>query len=467
MMSYARRVDFDLATIDLNGTAIGFSHGDETFGWRFYPRFQTPDVEGNGTVFFRDLLCGGPSKNALLKLRRLEPGIRECYAVVIMPSFVPYADLSVSSNWFELTNPAKKLLDSTCAVKLSSRAKAIDNCSQCVVDAQCYRDGDWVRLTEKGRQLQTRLPLQSTRVQIPYENTLGGFGMFNTGVTDLAPELIGWYGTSSINPSQATTVFLVGNHFSVHQTSVIAGGQPITTQQLLSRQVLQVTIPQNPILVGDAAEKFVDVQIATPYGVTQHLLIPAVTPPKPDATPQPNTAPAGSPTQSIAWNPQSLSLAFSYSGTGIVPPPAGASVPAAPIYKPASMFIQQGDVDPSKYDLVDITLKFDSKYALDKTKPITVTAQYDAKKQGYDVPLDQLSSQIFGAFDSIFGPEDVNPPAALSTTTSLTFKVIQGRVGRPSQQDDDERAGDSVDQGLRRRRVAPLQNPPDNKRRLQ
>ena len=29
-------------------------------------------------------------------------------------------------------------------------------------------------------QLEARLPLQSTMVQIPYENTLGGFAMFNT-----------------------------------------------------------------------------------------------------------------------------------------------------------------------------------------------------------------------------------------------------------------------------------------------
>ena len=32
------------------------------------------------------------------------------------------------------------------------------------------------------------------QVQVPYENTLGGFEMFNTGITDLAPQLRGWYG---------------------------------------------------------------------------------------------------------------------------------------------------------------------------------------------------------------------------------------------------------------------------------
>ncbi len=422
MMRYARRLEFDYATIDLNGTAIGFSHGEDTFGWRFYPRFQTPDVESNATVFFRDLLVGGPNKNQLLKQRRLEPGVRECYAVVIMPSFVPYAVLNVSSNWFSLIDPSKKQLNSTNAMQLSNCAKTISNCSQYIADGHCYRDGDLQGLFEKARQLETRFPLKSTMVQIPYENTLGGFGLFNAGVTDLAPELIGWYGTSSINPSQATTVFLVGNHFSVHQTTVIAGGQPISNYQLLSRQVMQVTIPQNPILVGDASQKFVDVHAATPYGVTQHLLIPAVTPPKPD-----DASGAAAATQSIAWKPAAFSIAFNYSGSGIAPPSAASAAsgttPPAPNYKPSIVLIQKGDIDPSKYDVVDVSLKFGNSIPSGPTNPIVLTGvPYDSKQQGYVVPLDQLTSQMFLAFGRVFGPEESNPPAPVTTTTQLTFR---------------------------------------------
>ncbi len=36
-----RDIKRDMATIDLNRTVVGFSHGEDTFGWRFYPRFQT------------------------------------------------------------------------------------------------------------------------------------------------------------------------------------------------------------------------------------------------------------------------------------------------------------------------------------------------------------------------------------------------------------------------------------------
>ena len=63
--------------------------------------------------------------------------------------------------------------------------------------AQCqhlYREGELRRLFVRVDQLDRELPLQTQRALVPYENTLGGFEMFNTGVTDLAPELIGWYG---------------------------------------------------------------------------------------------------------------------------------------------------------------------------------------------------------------------------------------------------------------------------------
>ncbi len=286
MMRYARRIEFDMATIDLNNTQVGFSHGDDTFGWRFYPRFQSPDVESNATVFFRDLLVGGPRRNALLHQRRLEPGQRECIAIVIMPSFVPYADLTVTSNWFSLTNPNCKMMDSQFAMRLSKSVRAIEKCGPNAFDADCYRDGDLIGLLQKAQQLSRRLPIQLTTVQIPYENTLGGFGMFNTGVTDLAPELNGWYGSPSINPNQNTTIFLVGNHFSVHQTRVIAAGNEITDKELLSRQVMRVVIPPYPNLIG-SDQKFVDIHVATPYGVTQHLLVPVCVAPCPLPCPPP------------------------------------------------------------------------------------------------------------------------------------------------------------------------------------
>jgi hypothetical protein len=73
---YARQLEAQYETIALNRTQVGFSHGESTFGWRFYPRFQTPETESNFTVLLRDQLIGGPRLNALLRQRRLEPGPR-------------------------------------------------------------------------------------------------------------------------------------------------------------------------------------------------------------------------------------------------------------------------------------------------------------------------------------------------------------------------------------------------------
>ena len=115
--------------------------------------------------------------------------------------------------------------------------------------------------------------------QVPYENTMGGFEMFNNGITDLAPELDGFYGEPGIKAEGVTTLFLVGNHFSVLQTKVIVGGQAITPtmQTMLSRQVMMVTITGTATdKLTVLANKNIDVHIATPYGVSRHLEVPLV-----------------------------------------------------------------------------------------------------------------------------------------------------------------------------------------------
>ncbi|MFT3883084.1 MAG: hypothetical protein QM703_25960 [Gemmatales bacterium] len=311
---YTRRIEIDMDTIDLNRTAVGFSHGDSTFGWRFYPRFQSPDIESNLKVLTRDLLCGGPSRDDLLRQRRLEPGPRECVALVIMPSFVPYVTIDSTSNWFCLTNPRHKVMDHKNAMQLSRAVRAIQSCSGNVNDMQCYREGEWERLVERSKQLESRLPTQTMMSQVPFENTLGGFEMFNNGITDLAPELYGFYGEPGIKSEGRTTLFLVGNHFSVLNTKTIVGGlamvgsaglvtapppvaaapaaasgtaatatpapasstsTPIITQTLLSRQVMMITVdvPANDKLTV-LPNKNIDVHVATPYGVSRHLEIP-------------------------------------------------------------------------------------------------------------------------------------------------------------------------------------------------
>jgi hypothetical protein len=189
------------------------------------------------------------------------------------------------------------------AMKLSRTYQGVCNQLPCVRDSGSYRAGDVGRLARVIDQLDRKLPLQSMLVQIPFENELGGFEIFSTGVSDLGPELRGWFGEPGIfvnskftcpsgtdtgvdlaganqcqNTCTGTTLFLVGNHFSVHDTKVIAGGKCVPFD-LISRQIMRVVIPPNvQTFKNENKEEMVDVHAATPYGVTSHLLIPAISP---------------------------------------------------------------------------------------------------------------------------------------------------------------------------------------------
>ena len=329
MQRYTRRLELDIASVALNKTSVGFSHGSDTFGWRFYPRVQSPPTRGT-LATLGETVRGGPTTDGDLMQRQLEPGQRECTAMIVMPSFVPWVTLDVRTNWFSLTHPKATDPGMQQTLVLSRSVKAMQSsaaaCSRC---AHFYRDGELPRMLRRVDQLERELPLQTLQAQIPYENTAGGFELFNSGVTDLAPELMGWYGAPGIDPAGTTSLFLVGKGFSVHDTSIIAGGRPARFT-LLSREVLRVDIPAGvatliqplcsvdtaalarrpglvlvsateplpapgtpapPAIVADGCgacgpgasdlclvdcnrREVVDVHLATPYGVTSHLLVP-------------------------------------------------------------------------------------------------------------------------------------------------------------------------------------------------
>ena len=242
MSRYDRALQTNMATIGLNQTAVGFTHGADTFGWRFYPRVQAPPTQNNLTAF-RDTVFGTNSRKQDLSQRCLEPGMRECTAMIVMPSFVPYVTFDIRTNWFSLTNPKSTDQSMRQAVKLSRSVKSMQqSAAMCAQNAGAYRDGEVARLMRRVDQLDRELPLQTMIAQIPYENTSGGFELFNTGVTDLAPELVGYYGAEGVDKTGTTVVFLIGKGFNLHDTSVIAGGKsvPIT---MISRQVLRAEIP--------------------------------------------------------------------------------------------------------------------------------------------------------------------------------------------------------------------------------
>jgi len=305
MMRFTRRLEWDMATIALNRTIVGFSHGDDTFGWRFFPRFQTPPIKGN-IATFGETLFGGPTRDQDMRQRELETGMRECVAIVIMPSFVPYVRIDTRTNWFQITNPRQTEISMRQTMQLSRSIKNMEHLANCAADVcDYYRDGEVERLLRRVKQLDRELPLQTMLVQVPHENTVGGFEMFNRGITDLAPELIGWYGAPGINQRGITRLFLVGDGFSVHDTRVIAGGRRVDFR-LLSRQVMEVDVPMGLQALDDPQRgRVVDFHLATPYGISSHLLVPVA----PIGALMPESL------RYLAWHPPEYRVTFTYDKT--------------------------------------------------------------------------------------------------------------------------------------------------------
>jgi len=311
-----RRLELDMATVALNRTAVGFTHGADTFGWRFAPRVQPPPTR-TGLAGWAETLCG-TSSDADLASRCLEPGIRECAAVIVMPSFIPGLSFDVHTNWFALAHPKDTEPDLHDTVKLARAVAAVrESAVACQACRHRYADGLLAQLLRRADQLEQELSLQTLAAKVPLENTAGGFELFDAGITDLTPELTGWYGAPGIDPQATTTLFLTGEGFSIHDTRLIAGGRPLPFR-LLSREVMEVQIPPSvqPLeqtscrveSAGDTPEPLpppreagaeaaaaapsppasglplcttrcgdrdlVDFHLATPYGVSSHLLVP-------------------------------------------------------------------------------------------------------------------------------------------------------------------------------------------------
>ncbi len=308
---YARRLEMDMETVALNRTAVAFGHGRDTFGWRFSPRVQTPEFESNGKVLFRDMLLGGPNRDELKKQWQLEPGMRECYAVVLMPSFITHVRFDSRGHFSPLVcdhlgakTPADTRSSMTDTVELSHMVREMQNYAVCAQsEAHLYRDGEVDRLMKRVEQLSSRLPLQTTYSRVPNENTLGGFEMFSSGVTDLAPELYDWFGEPGAKEGRDTRVFLIGSNFSVTGTKVIAGNQ-VVDHVLLSREVMEITIPASALSTLVDGEKKIDIHVATPYGVSQHLHIPFEEAEKAPAPAAPPRLTWGVPSQKVIyrWN---------------------------------------------------------------------------------------------------------------------------------------------------------------------
>jgi hypothetical protein len=320
LIQYNRKIEQDAETIALNRTVTSFSYGTDTFGWRFYPRYQNPPPERSNLQTITNMLWrGGPPRNYQMNNSKLEPGERELTAVIIMPSFLQRVRFDITGNWFPLHDPdqikvhtARMLEQGRKVVELKQSLATAEECAQ-------YRAEDLERLQTRVNQLEAMLAMQTRRVNVPYENSLGGFELFTQGTTALVPEVTGFEGVDSIEQDKPADILIFGRHFSLHETKVVVGGKVLvpdetnpsnfmtlgnTQVEIVSREVIHLKLPSgvrpskirsvadrdlartNPQL---AAKLYVELYLATPNGISNRLLIPfAPKAPAPATTAEPS-----------------------------------------------------------------------------------------------------------------------------------------------------------------------------------
>lgn len=294
-LAFSRQLGLDQADIGLNRTVVGFSHGDDTFGWYFYPRVQCPPVEStNIGALARTIWSTGPTDHYDLRHRKLEPGIRECEVLVAMPSFVTEVRFDVTTNWECLTHPGVTKRSYEEMLAQGGRIHQLKMCLGNVGSTSCYRPEDVRGLFSRVDQLEKMLGLQTFEVNVPYEYEQSGTDLFDTGNAHLRPELTGYYGLDYLQPDEKDNkltvyVFLTGRNFHPTLTHVIvggveshslvdtAGGKPDVA--VINRQLIRVKI--SGLNKNLSREAGFQVRVGTPAGVSNPVTIGM--PPSPPA----------------------------------------------------------------------------------------------------------------------------------------------------------------------------------------
>jgi hypothetical protein len=277
-MAADRRAADDETAIRLNPTMVGFGAGQSTFGWVFYPRLQTSGSSGDRLLTDLALLLKGRVVDPTGGDQSIEPGQRECTALVEMPNFVPKIEFITVANWFrtsEVSDGQKSELEKATILgrKLVAAESALNKAK---IEGQ-YREEEYQIAMDRIRQLRDLMPTQRLVVRVPFSGDHNDSRIFCSQGLQLRPALLGWHGKPP-EPGEESTVFVEGNNFSVHDTHVIAGGK-LAKSVLISRHVLEVTIAKEatptPSIDGDP---LLDINVATPNGVSNHLLIKMAAP---------------------------------------------------------------------------------------------------------------------------------------------------------------------------------------------
>ena len=276
---FRRVIGQDTETINLNRTVTAYAHGNDTFGWRFYPRFQTPPMEGsNIESFANQMLFGGPPRNYQMKHSKLEAGQRELTVVMIVPSILQELRFEVNSNWFPLHKPDNMTIPNTRMLWQGQQLQEVRQAMNWLCDHNNYRQGDVDRMLVKLDQVEKMLPLQTEIIRVPYENNQSGYELFTPGLSALGPILLGAEGVSEIEKTKLATATVVafGKNLSLTETEFIVGGKPVATPKVISREIVELSIPADTIISTskDGKREYLEVRAITPTGISNVIEVP-------------------------------------------------------------------------------------------------------------------------------------------------------------------------------------------------
>jgi hypothetical protein len=146
------------------------------------------------------------------------------------------------------------------------------------LEASGHMSGPHVRcneveiLQDRIHQLEDLLPTQHYVSALPYGSDPVDAEIFESRGGNLAPTLTAWHGQPPDGTTDAS-LMIEGRGFSVHDTRVVVGNTPAEAVPI-SRTVLLVKISAYAqTMTGPDGKAYYDVNVATPNGVSNHLLI--------------------------------------------------------------------------------------------------------------------------------------------------------------------------------------------------
>ena len=119
----------------------------------------------------------GPNTEYDLRNRRIEPGDRECVALIVAPNFVPQIRLTSTSNWFDLTGKhAEQTTETTDMVRMARKLQTARSALNRICDTHAFPPNELDLLSTRLDQLEALLPMRTHQVTLALRGRPDRFG---------------------------------------------------------------------------------------------------------------------------------------------------------------------------------------------------------------------------------------------------------------------------------------------------